>query len=159
MELTIYTLSKELATICTCTLVLQIASMSEQTEVEGGGGGPNMGVLGPPMSLPLGLQGALPSHRETTPVPLSSSERKRQERMHRPPPHRPTTLPPCVTMLGPEVLDSIEAVRGHRPLLLSVSTFPLRYPGSHLGHRAPTLILLFYIAGLSGTSSSPLGSA
>ena len=117
--------SKELAAICTCTLVLQITSTSEQTEVEGSGGGRNVGVLGQPLSLPPGLQAALPSHGETTPMPPTPSEQRRLEWQSQPPPHRPRALPPCVTVLGPGLLDNLDVVRGHRPLLLTVSAFLL----------------------------------
>ena len=133
LELTIYMLSKELATVCTCTLVLQIAGTFEQTEVEGSGGGLNVGVLGQPLSLPPGLHAALPSHGETTPAPPTPTERKRLERQSQPPPHRPRALPVCITVLGPGVLDNLDVVRGHRPLLLTVSTALFWYPGSHLG--------------------------
>ena len=68
--------SKELATVCTCTLVLQIAGTSEQTEVEGSGGGLNVGVLGQPLSLPPGLHTALPSHGVSTPAPPTPAERR-----------------------------------------------------------------------------------
>ena len=125
--------SKELATICTYTLVLQIASTSEQTEVEGSGGGSNVGVLGQPLSLPPGLHAALPSHGEITPMPPTPAERKQLEMQSQPPPHQPQALPACVTVLGPGLLSNLDMVRGHRPLLLTVSAFLLWYPGSHLG--------------------------
>ena len=116
--------SKELATICTCTLVLQIASTSEQSEVEGGGG-PQVGVLGQPITLPQGLHAALPSHGETTPMPPTPAERKRLEWQSQPLPHRPQPLPTCVTVLGPVLLNDLDIVRGHRPLLITVSAFLL----------------------------------
>ena len=97
--------------------------MSEQSEVEGGGGGPQVGVLGQPITLPQGLHAALPSHGETTPTPPTPAEWKRLEWLSQPPPHRPQALPACVTMLGPVLLDGLGAVRGHRPLLITVSAF------------------------------------
>ena len=45
---------------------------TSKSEVEGGGG-PQVGVLGQPLSLPPGLQAALPSDGEVTPTPPTPS--------------------------------------------------------------------------------------
>ena len=114
---------REPVNVYTCTFVLQIDNILELARAEGSGG-PEVGVLGEPMSLPRALQAALPPDGEVTPAPATPAEQRRLEWQSEPPPHRPQALPPCVTVLSPAVLQDLQVVRGHKPLLLTVSAFP-----------------------------------
>ena len=102
--------------------MLQFARYTDETAEEGGGGS-EVGVLGLPLSLPRALQAALASDGDITPAPPTPAEQRRQEWTSQPPPHRPQALPACVTVLGPAVLQDLQVVRGHKPLLLTVSVF------------------------------------
>ena len=157
--ITIYMLSREPAIVYTCTLVLQFAKYTDEAAAEGGGG-PIVGVLGPPLSLPGALQAALSADGEVTPAPPTPAEQRRQDWASEPPPQRPQALPACVTVLSPAVLQNLQVVRGHKPLLLTVSAIlSLATLVPTWGTEAPTLTVFPCVTGLQGTRRRAEGSA
>ena len=143
LELTIYMPSKELATVCTCTLVLQIAGTSEQTEAEGSGGGPNVGGLGatpvtptgssrcPPLTRGFNTRAPYARRAETTGTgePAPTSPTKGPASLC----HHPRASPPARHRSGEGPQAPTDNSKWYFPLI----------PWLPLSHSAPTWMFLF----------------